>query len=82
MDLDQRNATDLREQAEETLRVELIRDRASSENVVEAKIAEINSLPDQAVVPELPPGMAGIVVALSAIILIYARMRKSDLYFL
>jgi hypothetical protein len=81
LDLDQRNATDLRGQAEETLHVELIRDRASSESV-DAKIVEINSLPDQAVVPEFPPGMAGIVLALSAIILIYARMRKSDLYFL
>ncbi len=60
-ELEQRNATDLKEQTEEMLRVELvglIRDRAAPQSI-DDKISEVNMMLDQAIVivPEFPYGM-------------------------
>ncbi|HJS83182.1 MAG TPA: hypothetical protein VJ742_10160, partial [Nitrososphaera sp.] len=70
-DLVAHNATDLKEETEQMLRVELIsliRDRASPDQV-DAKIDEINSGLDHAiaVVPEFPAGLAASMAALATL---------------
>jgi hypothetical protein len=80
-ELVQRNATELKEQTEEMLRVELvglISDRADSEQI-DAKIAEINSKLDEAitVVPEFPAGTpTAVLVAVVTATILYGRYRK------
>ena len=82
-DLDQRNATELKEQTAQLMHVELlglIRDKADPQ-AVDGKIAEINSKLDEAivVVPEFPLGISLLIVAFaltSAILLV--RFKRKD----
>jgi flagellar motor component MotA len=78
-ELDQRNATELKEQIEQMLRVELvglIRDRADSESI-DAKIGEINAKLDQAtvIVPEFPIAALGILAAVIGVISILGKAK-------
>lgn len=86
-ELVQHNATQLKEETEETLRVELvqlIRDRADSD-IIDAKIAAINAKLDEAIaiVPEFPPGAVVAIVALAIITtILFARYKgKYGLHF-
>lgn len=79
----QRNATDLKEEIEEMLRVELvqlIRDNAGSDSV-DAKIAAIDAKLDEAIVivPEFPPGVAVAMLGLIiSIAILSARYRGKN----
>lgn len=77
--LEQRNATDLKEQVEEILGVELvslIRDRADSQ-AVDDKISEVNMMLDQAIVivPEFPYGMVMVLMVGLIFTVLLARSR-------
>lgn len=79
IDLDQRNATGLKEQTEQLMRVELIgliREKAEPQ-VIDGKIAEINSKLDEAivVVPEFPLAAIGILIAAVGAVVIVGRLR-------
>jgi hypothetical protein len=84
-DLVSHNATDLKEETEQMLRVELvslIRDRASQDQV-DAKIDEINSRLDHAiaVVPEFPAGLAASLAALATLAVVVSRYSKKCISF-
>lgn len=78
-DLDQRNATELKEQIEQSLRVELvglIRDGADSQ-AVDGKIADIKSKLDEVIVivPEFPIGVLGAISVLIGVVSILGRTK-------
>lgn len=84
-ELDQRNATELKEQIEQMLRVELVglfRDRADSESI-DAKIAAINGKLDEAIVivPEFPATLAAI-AAIAGVLaaVLYGRFKTASTY--
>ena len=77
-ELEDRNATELKEQTEDMLRVELlglIRDRAAPQSI-DDKIAEINLKLEEAIVivPEFPVAAIGVIAAVVGVITILGRL--------
>ncbi|HKU49240.1 MAG TPA: hypothetical protein VJP79_04770 [Nitrososphaera sp.] len=80
-DLEQRNATELKQEIEQLTRVELIglvKDGADPQ-AVDDKIAEINAKLDEAItiVPEFPVGMLASVASMLSLVILLGRYREN-----